>query len=139
MLHAEDRTISHDGLSTRERILRATREIFERNGTRGTTTREVADRAGVNEATIFRHFGNKTNLLEAMRGWSAATAGLTAVVDNLSGDLAVDLTLVCNAMYRGMTYNKAIIRISLAEEATDPGQLPSCFKAPTESSFILAV
>ena len=43
-----------EALTTRERILRAAREVFETDGTRGTTTREVADRAGVNEATIFR-------------------------------------------------------------------------------------
>jgi AcrR family transcriptional regulator len=50
---------SHAGVEdTRERILVAAREIFEHNGTRGTTTREVAERAGVNEATLFRHFGS---------------------------------------------------------------------------------
>ncbi|MEO7039366.1 MAG: helix-turn-helix domain-containing protein, partial [Candidatus Elarobacter sp.] len=51
---------SHAGVEdTRTRILAAARELFERNGTRGTTTREVAERAGVNEATLFRHFGSK--------------------------------------------------------------------------------
>ncbi len=51
---------------TRARILAAAREIFARKGTRGTTTREVADRAGVNEATLFRHFGTKQTLLHDM-------------------------------------------------------------------------
>src|SRR5579875_1615464 len=51
---------------TRTRILQATREIFSHKGFRGTTTREVAERAGVNEATLFRHFGNKEALIEAM-------------------------------------------------------------------------
>ena len=59
---------THAGVEeTRARILAATREIFERNGTRGTTTREVAERAGVNEATLFRHFGSKAALIGAMR------------------------------------------------------------------------
>ena len=59
---------SHAGVEeTRARILGAAREIFERNGTRGTTTREVAERAGVNEATLFRHFGSKAALIGAMR------------------------------------------------------------------------
>ena len=44
---------------TRERIFSAAREIFALKGPHGTTTREIADRAGVNEATLFRHFGNK--------------------------------------------------------------------------------
>ena len=106
--------------------------MFERNGTRGTTTREVADRAGVNEATIFRHFGNKTALLEAMREWSIDQAGLHAAVENLSGDLDVDLRSICTLLYEGMFRNQAIIRISLAEEAADPGQLPSCLRGPTQ-------
>ena len=44
---------------TRERILTAAREVIGRKGKRGATTREIADVAGVNEATIFRHFGTK--------------------------------------------------------------------------------
>ena len=51
---------------TRARILAAARELFALKGTRGTTTREVADLAGVNEATVFRHFGTKHALLHAM-------------------------------------------------------------------------
>ena len=42
---------------TRLRILAATRSLLAQKGRRGTTTREIADLAGVNEATIFRHFG----------------------------------------------------------------------------------
>ena len=118
-------------LSTRERILRAAREIFERNGTRGTTTREVAERAGVNEATLFRHFGNKVSLLEAMREWSIDKMGLTDALDALGGDLRADLTAICTALYDGMLRNQAIIRISLAEEQTDPEGLPSCLRGPT--------
>jgi AcrR family transcriptional regulator len=50
---------------TRERILVAAREVIGRKGKRGATTREIADVAGVNEATIFRHFGTKEALLVA--------------------------------------------------------------------------
>ena len=50
---------------TRERILVAAREVIGRKGKRGATTREIADVAGVNEATLFRHFGTKEALLVA--------------------------------------------------------------------------
>jgi AcrR family transcriptional regulator len=50
---------------TRERILVAARDVIGRKGKRGATTREIADVAGVNEATLFRHFGNKEALLVA--------------------------------------------------------------------------
>ena len=52
----------------RERILRAATELYAETGFRGTTTRQIAQRAGVNEVTVFRHFGSKTALLhEAIR------------------------------------------------------------------------
>ena len=44
--------------STSERIIEAFIELFRDYGYKGATTRSVAERAGVNEVTIFRHFGN---------------------------------------------------------------------------------
>jgi AcrR family transcriptional regulator len=118
--------------STRERILKAAREVFERSGTRGTTTREVAERAGVNEATLFRHFHNKTSLLDAMREWVIESSGYDAVFDDLSGDLTADLVTICMRLYERMLQMQAIIRVSLAEEATDPEHVPSCLRGPSE-------
>jgi AcrR family transcriptional regulator len=118
--------------SMRERILRAARSVFERNGTRGTTTREVAERAGVNEATLFRHFGNKNALLEAMREWSLGQFELDTALGALTGEIERDLIAICSALYERMMRNQAIIRISLAEEETDPDQVPTCLRGPTE-------
>lgn len=52
------------GLSARERILEAAREVFAQHGSVGATTRRIAEVAGVNEVTLFRHFGSKEALLE---------------------------------------------------------------------------
>ena len=80
---------------TRARILAAAREVFERNGTRGTTTREVAERAGVNEATLFRHFGSKRALLDAMREAAAGVEEFRAVLSSLPGrDVRADLRTI---------------------------------------------
>ncbi|MGA8533637.1 MAG: helix-turn-helix domain-containing protein, partial [Candidatus Tumulicola sp.] len=51
---------------TRERMLSAAREVIAKKGKRGATTREIADVAGVNEATLFRHFGTKEALIVAV-------------------------------------------------------------------------
>lgn len=48
-----------------ERILAAAARVYAETGFRGTTTRRVAIEAGVNEITLFRHFGNKETLLKA--------------------------------------------------------------------------
>ena len=50
-------------LSTRQRLLNAALELFISQGVTETTTRQIAERAEVNEVTLFRHFGNKHGLL----------------------------------------------------------------------------
>jgi AcrR family transcriptional regulator len=50
----------------RHDILRAAMELFAKNGFRGTTTRDLAAHAGVNEAIIFRHFHTKSDLYRAI-------------------------------------------------------------------------
>lgn len=50
----------------RQDILAAAMELFAKNGFRGTTTRDLATQAEVNEAIIFRHFKNKEELYRAI-------------------------------------------------------------------------
>ena len=50
---------------TRDRILEAAFHLFAERGFSGTTTREIAERAGVNEVTVFRHFHTKEKLFQA--------------------------------------------------------------------------
>lgn len=49
-----------------ENILTAALELFAMEGFKSTSTSKVAKRAGVSEGLIFRHFGNKEGLLEAI-------------------------------------------------------------------------
>ena len=53
-------------LSSRERLLRAAQVLFLSQGISHTTTRQIAQLAGVNEVTLFRNFGNKYGLLLAV-------------------------------------------------------------------------
>ena len=48
---------------TRTRILKAAQRLFASLGYDGTTTRELAQAAGVAEGTLFRHFANKKAIL----------------------------------------------------------------------------
>jgi AcrR family transcriptional regulator len=49
---------------SRARILAAARELFGQRGYQGTTTKELADAAGVAEKTLFRHFPTKGALFK---------------------------------------------------------------------------
>lgn len=50
----------------REQIMQVAMGLFARQGFNGTTTRQIADAAGVNEAIIFRHFPSKEDLYWAI-------------------------------------------------------------------------
>jgi AcrR family transcriptional regulator len=50
----------------REQILGVARQLFAKQGFRGTTTRQIADQAQVNEAILFRHFRSKEALYWAV-------------------------------------------------------------------------
>lgn len=123
----------HAGVEeTRARILAAARELFERNGTRGTTTREVAERAGVNEATLFRHFGSKRALLDAMRERACGVEEFRAILSGLSGDdLQADLRMLALHVVEHMMGKRAMMCVSLAEEAAGTDDAPE-WRGPSQ-------
>ena len=51
----------------RAAIIKAVRRVFAEKGFDGTTTRELADAAGVSEGLLFKHFPNKEALFTAMQ------------------------------------------------------------------------
>jgi AcrR family transcriptional regulator len=51
---------------TRQRSIQAAIELFASQGVKETTTKQIAELAQVNEATLFRQFGNKHGLLLAV-------------------------------------------------------------------------
>lgn len=48
----------------RELLLDSARELFSARGYAGTSTRDIAQQAGVSEALLFRHYGTKAKLFE---------------------------------------------------------------------------
>src|SRR3954451_20501094 len=71
-----------DAEANRERILTAAEDIFGAHGP-SAATEQIAQRAGVGIATVFRHFPTKTDLVEATLVGHFAT--LTARADRLRG------------------------------------------------------
>jgi AcrR family transcriptional regulator len=50
----------------RRQLVRVAMQLFSERGFRGTTTKEIAQAAGVSEAIIFRHFATKDDLYTAI-------------------------------------------------------------------------
>lgn len=73
---------------TAVRIVEAAVQLFARQGYKGTSTREIAQLAGVNEATLFRYFSRKADLF-----WTAAESRLNRLKlgRELQNGLATDL------------------------------------------------
>ncbi len=64
---------------TSDKILTAAAELFAERGYAATTTRAIAERAGVNEVTVFRRFESKAGVLKALgEQFAARSAGLVA-------------------------------------------------------------
>lgn len=59
-------SLRYSAADRRQQILDAALGLFARRGFQGTTTRQIADAARVNEAIIFRHFPSKEDLYWAV-------------------------------------------------------------------------
>lgn len=78
--------------STREKLLRAALTLVAREGFAAATTAAIADKAGVAEGTLYRHFASKDDLLiEAYRILKDEMAA--AVGDAFDGEEPVDQRL----------------------------------------------
>lgn len=76
---------------TSTRILKAAQRLFARKGYDGTTTRDLAQAAGVAEGTIFRHFPNKKAILieVATEGWIEILTDLLTELSEMGSYKAV--------------------------------------------------
>jgi AcrR family transcriptional regulator len=100
---------------TRQCILEAAFEVFARQGYVRATTRSLAAAAGVNEVTLFRHFGNKKKLFSAVveRFGGAAVAG--ELDKYITGDYRRDTLAIGRALNRIMLQRKDVIRLAISE------------------------
>ncbi|MGB0562963.1 MAG: TetR/AcrR family transcriptional regulator, partial [Spirulinaceae cyanobacterium] len=65
--------------AARGRLIQAALNLFVEQGFTATTTRQIADQAQVNEATLFRNFGSKHDLLLAVMAGSGMVQGIAAL------------------------------------------------------------
>jgi AcrR family transcriptional regulator len=89
-----------------EAILDAAMELFAERGYSATTTRAIADRARVNEVTLFRRFGSKAGILGALtERQREATAGFAVTrmpePEDVRGTLEVLARLEVDAALTG--------------------------------------
>lgn len=102
---------------TRQRLLDAAARVFARDGINGATTRAIAEEAGVNEVTLFRHFGSKDGLLDAVVGQNFGPGAQVAVEapPAMTNDLRRDLLEHANRYNRLLESNLRLVRTMVGE------------------------
>ncbi|HKO15186.1 MAG TPA: helix-turn-helix domain-containing protein [Gemmatimonadaceae bacterium] len=117
-------------MDNRERILLAAARVYAVHGFRGATTRLIANEAGVNEVTLFRTFGSKAALFEAMMHAHVAATPLPELPD-APADPQAELTSWCAVMMAHMREARSIIRTSIGEMGERPDAALSVCEGPS--------
>ncbi|TVQ26361.1 MAG: TetR/AcrR family transcriptional regulator [Leptolyngbya sp. DLM2.Bin15] len=118
-MHVSQRHTSPE-LETQTRILKAAQRLFARRGYDGTTTRDLAQAAGVAEGTLFRHFENKKAILVevATQGWIDILTDLLTELSEMGSYKAI-----AQVMRRRMLHlhdNADILRVCFMEAQFHP-------------------
>ena len=120
-------------VNTRDEILNAAAGVFAQHGFRGSTTRRIADAAGVNEITIFRQFGSKEALIrEAMRHLTQSTNIIT--LPRTPADPQRELTEWSASFIQHLRLRRSLIRKTMGEMEERPEMSECASYVPRQAS-----
>jgi AcrR family transcriptional regulator len=109
----EVQELARPGIPTR--ILQAARVTFARYGLTGATVEQIAQEAEVGVATVYRHYGSKEALIEAMIHASEPRQLLRNLTNGHQGDLETDLVALASTIVDFINANRDLIRITFVE------------------------
>ena len=105
---------------TRQRIIDAALSLFGQVGYTRASTRTIAEQAGVNEVTLFRHFGSKKNLLIACVHSFNQIGFSKNFQDHLTGNYPADILTMARLQIEDTQARYEILRLVLCEAQTVP-------------------
>jgi AcrR family transcriptional regulator len=124
-------------MDVREGILKAAARIYCEAGFRGATTRRIANEAGVNEVTVFRHFGSKEALLREAIGRQWGGGGCAPPALESGDDPAAALLDWARRMTAGLRQMAPLIRTRLGEFEEHPEIVPPRGSPPAQATAAL--
>ncbi|MBN1978664.1 MAG: TetR/AcrR family transcriptional regulator [Anaerolineae bacterium] len=123
---------------TKQRIIQGAAQVFAQEGYEGATTRAIAQAAGVNEVTLFRHFGSKKNLFLAMISQQSPLQSVREALENqLTGDYRQDLLTVGNQYMTTVLKQRKEILMSLCAAEQLPEMREVIAQMPAELRQVL--
>lgn len=112
---------THLNLSTKDRIIEATVELVNEKGYKGATTKEISERAGLNEVTLFRHFGNKKGIVEAIiEKYGFVELLKNTFEEKIIWNVEKDLKMLVREYQFLLEQKKTVILLSLKEAGEFP-------------------
>jgi AcrR family transcriptional regulator len=123
-------------MNVKDQLLEAALQVYAESGYHGATTRRIAAAAGVNEITLFRHFGSKDVLLrEALRRCQAEG---TIPLPETPQDPLQELTDWSRSHLLHLHQRAALIRTCLGEFAERPELVTPEISCPVQATLALA-
>jgi AcrR family transcriptional regulator len=123
-------------MDTRTELLKAAAAVFAQHGSRGSTTRRIAEAAGVNEVTLFRYFGSKDALLQEAIATSADGAAWTALPAEPI-DPENELAEWCGSLMERLRSKRSIIRKCMSEMEERPEMITTAVATPVQAAHDL--
>jgi AcrR family transcriptional regulator len=123
-------------MDIRDRIIDAAKKVYAQHGFRGATTRLIAIEAGVNEVTLFRTFGSKAALFEALMQSHVAQSPIPELPDD-PVDPEREMTVWCASILSHMRENRSLIRTSFGEIEDRPEAAVCMCEGPSCAGMIL--
>lgn len=117
----------------RSRILAAAARVYAQYGFRGATTRLIAAEADVNEVTLFRTFGSKAELLQAMLASHVSAASIPVILDD-GGDPERAMTDWCATLLGYLRTHAHLIRKTIAEAEERPDAACAACEGPNSAA-----
>jgi AcrR family transcriptional regulator len=99
----------------RERILEAAARVYAKHGFRGATTRLIALEAGVNEVTLFRTFGSKGALLQAVLNQQDTDCSGVPLLPEQPVDPVAELTVFTEASLQKLREIRPLLVQTMSE------------------------
>lgn len=99
--------------STTTNILQAARSLFAERGYAAVSTRQIAQKAQVNEVTLFRHFGSKEQLFEDIISHFLFKPTFSQLMEKQYDHLSEVLTDTGNSLHTFFRNNQDLIQMEL--------------------------
>ena len=122
----------------KQRILSAAARVYSQHGCRGATTRLIATEAGVNEVTLFRTFGSKAELLQAMLQSQVSAHAAPILSDDISNPQET-LSEWCASLIEYVREHAHMIRKTIAEAEERPDAACAACEGPSTAGVSLTL